>query len=811
MRVLSSLKVRWLGSALTGAAFLSGFMAAAPATAQQQVAAVDTVTLTGSEGIETVTVTARRKAENEHNVPISLTALEANTLQNNGIANALKLTELVPSLQIVSFNARNTNISVRGLGSNIGLANDGIEGGVGVYVDGVFYPRPAEATFDFPDIASIEELRGPQGTLYGKNTTSGAINITTLAPTVDPEFLGSASVGDWSYGKIDGTVSGSLSGDDTLLGRFTASETTRNGFLQNVTTGSRSFDYHDYGLRGQTVWQPNSDFKLRIIADYNKQRQECCITVLQNFVSTLDDGQAVPWNFYQRSAQAGYTPLPIDPFARKTDANSPYHEFMEQGGLSAQADWTRNGYTFTSISAFRFWNWNPDNDSDITALSVLDTARQADQEDEFTQEFRIQSPTSDVFEYSAGLYYFWEDDKGSGQQIYGNDAPVWLVHTSTDQDWNYALQNVGIFSKSDPRINSYAAYGQAVWHVTPNIDLTGGVRYTYEEKTGSYFQNVGGGVDISTLPPDEQATILAHRAAVGLVAFPYYQVREDKGEPSGLVTASYKFDDDLNAYATYSHGAKSGGLNLSVLPPGVPNVVQPEFEDNYEIGFKSILLDHHLVLNADAFWDEDTDYQATIIQQVNGIISNYISNIPSVRSRGLEADLHAQVTEDLSAYASGAYTDAVNMKYPDAPCPFEDYTVSSSGALVTNGTCNLNGSRLAAVSKWAFSFGGEYDHSLSSLGWGPWTGYLGADVSYRSSYYSSADDSRYGLVPGYTLTNLRLGVRSDDAHWNLEAWARNAFDTKYYQTIGKVAFNTGAFSALLGDPRTVGVTLRLKY
>ncbi|MEI9930195.1 MAG: TonB-dependent receptor [Rhizomicrobium sp.] len=807
--ILSSAKSHWLGSASAATFVFAGVLLVAPASAQQQVAAADTVVASG-EGVETVTVTARRKAENEHNVPISLTAIESSTLRDNGISNALKLTELVPSLQIVSFNARNTNISIRGLGSNIGLANDGIEGGVGVYVDGVFYPRPAEATFDFPDIASIEELRGPQGTLYGKNTTSGAINITTMMPTAETEARASVEVGDYGYEKADGTISGALDSDGKWLGRLTAVETSRNGFIDNVTTGSRSADYHDFGLRGQTVWQPTGDFKLRLIADYNKQREKCCITVLQNFVSTFDDGQAVPFNFYQRSAQAGYTPLPIDPFARKTDANSPYHEIMEQGGLSAQADWTHDGFDFTSITAYRFWNWNPDNDSDITALSVLDRARQADEETEFTQELRVQSPTSDVFEYSAGLYYFWEDDKGSGKQIYGTDAPIWIVHTSANPDWNYALQNVGISSKSDPRIDSYAAYAQAVWHITPDLDLTGGVRYTYEEKTGSFVQDVGGGADISQLPPAEQQLILAHRAAVGLSAIPYFKVHEDKGEPSGLVTASYKFDDDLNAYATFSHGAKSGGLNLSVLPAGVPNVVEPEYEDNYEVGFKSILLDHRLVLNADAFWDEDSNYQATIISQDNGIIANYISNIPSVRSRGLEADLHAELMEGLSAYGAGAYTDAVNMKYPSAPCPFEDYTVVN-GAIQTNIPCNLNGTALAAVSKWAFSVGGEYDHSLSGLGWGPWTGYLGADVSYRSSFFSSADDSRYGRVPGYTLTNLRLGVRGDDTHWNLEFWARNAFDTHYYQTIGKVAFNTGAFSALLGDPRTVGATLRFKY
>jgi iron complex outermembrane receptor protein len=786
------------------------------AQAQQKVADA-AAALAASEGVETVTVTARRKSENEHNVPISMTVIGGDTLKVNGIQNALKLTELVPSLQVVSFNARNTNISVRGLGSNIGLANDGVEGGVGVYVDGVFYPRPAEATFDMPDISTIEELRGPQGTLYGKNTTSGAINITTEQPTEQREIKGEVSVGDYGYENAQGTIAGTIDEDAHLQGRLTGFETSRNGFITDVTTDNKVHDFHDYGVRGQARWEPTGDFTLRVIADYNKQRETCCITVLQNVVTTLDtldssgNPNVVPRNFYQRAAQIGYTPLPVDPFARETDANSPYHEIMEQGGLSAQADYRfGGGFDLTSITAYRFWNWNPDNDSDITSLSVLTRARQADEEKEFTQELRITSPVSDTFEYSAGLYYFYEDDHGFGDQFYGKDAPTWVLgadNVATED----ALVGVGIDSQSDPRIDSYAAYGQATWHITPQLDLTGGVRYTYEQKTGSFFQNVVGGPDLSTLDPTLVAQILGLRAAVGLVSQKYFKIDEDKGEPAGLVTATYKFDEDTNVYGTFSHGAKSGGLNLSFLPtstPPIPYVVQPEYEDNYELGFKSILFDHKLSLNADVFWDEDTNYQATIVN-TNGVIVNYIANIPSVRSRGLEADLHATPFEGLSTYASGAYTDATYQKYTGAPCPFEDYQVNA-GKLVPT-ICDLSGEALAGTSKWAGSVGGEYDHPVGDLGLGSTDAYLGVDVSYRSSFFSSADDSRYGRVPGYTLTNLRLGVRTGDGHWNLEAWSRNAFDTHYYQTIGKVAFNTGAYSALLGDPRTSGLTLRFNY
>ena len=439
---------------------------------------------------------------------------------------------------------------------------------------------------------------------------------------------------------------------------------------------------------------------------------------------------------------------------------------------------------------------------------MLTIARQADQEKDFSQELRISSPAGQSIEYNAGLYYFWEDDHGFGNQTYGTDAPIWILGAN-NATYQAALNGVGIVSRSDPRINSYAAYGQATWHITSALDLLGGIRYTYEQKTGTYEQVVEGGPDLATLPAAEIAGIAAVRNAVGLTSPAPYKIDANTGAPQGIVTLSYRWDDSLSSYATYSRGAKSGGLNLSNLPAGVPLVVQPEYEDNYELGVKSIWFDHRLVLNADVFWDNDTNYQATLVNSSTQIV-NYIANIPSVRSRGIEADLRAEPIDGLSAYLSGSYTDAIYTSYQGAPDPIEDYTVVA-GKLVSTGTRNLTGYALADTPKWAFSTGAEYDRSLSSLGIANVDGYLGADLNYRSTVYSSADDSTYGVVRGYEVTNFRAGIRTEDSHWDFQLWTLNAFDTHYYQFIQKVAFNSGALSALPGDPRTIGVTLAYKY
>ncbi len=253
-----------------------------------------------------------------------------------------------------------------------------------------------------PDIASIEELRGPQGTLYGKNAIAGALNITTLAPTSDFEASGSVSFGDFAYKNESGTVSGPLTDDGKLDFRVSVHDTDRNGFITNLTNNDKVSDYHDYGVRNQLLYQPNEDLTIKLIADYDHQKHRDAVQVFTGVVTTLPNGLVVPRNFYQRSAAAGYTPLPIDPFARKTDENSPVFIEMEQGGVSLQADWNLGGYTLSSISAYRFWNWTPSNDVDLTSLSVTTQGRIRDQERQATQELRFTSPSDGPIEYSGG-------------------------------------------------------------------------------------------------------------------------------------------------------------------------------------------------------------------------------------------------------------------------------------------------------------------------------------------------------------------------------------------------------------------------
>ncbi|HMI95072.1 MAG TPA: TonB-dependent receptor [Micropepsaceae bacterium] len=758
-----------------------------------------------SEGSpEVVYVTARRRTERAQDVPISLTAVSGYTLEANGVSNVLKLNQFVPTLQVFSFNPRNTSITIRGLGANIAITNDGIEPGVGVYVDGVLQARPAEAIFDLPDIASVEVLRGPQGTLYGKNSVAGAVNINTLRPGPTFEAYGRISFGDFGYKQFSGTVSGPVDANGKLSAGLSALYTDRGGFFKDVFNGKRLENYRDYSVRGQLLYQPTGDFSLRVIADYAYYNSLRPVRAISGVVTTLANGQALPRNFYQRAAAAGYTPLPIDPYARLTDANTPIYSKMAQGGGSAEANWNVGGVLLTSISSYRSWKWRPSNDDDLTSLAVMAKAQQQNDDRQVTQELRVASTLGRAVEFSGGLYYFWEQIDGLGQLQYGPDAPIWILG-STSPVSKAALDGFTISATSVPRINSYAGYGQATWHISPDVDLTGGARYTYEYKTGGYAQTVAG-ASVSGFTSAEQATIQATRALFGTAN--NYSVRTSNNLLGGLATLAYHVTDGVMTYATYSHGEKSAGLNLANLAIAVPKIVAPESVDNYEIGFKSSLPDERLTFNADLFWTDDTNYQTTLLDTSNFVI--YLANIPAVRSRGLEADVTARPFEGLSTYLSAAYIDATYVSYPNAPAPFEAYTVVA-GRLNTNITVDLSNRPLPAVSKWAFSLGGEYSQNLGDSGLGNIAGYLGIDESYRSGYFTNTSLSIYSRVPSYDLTNVRVGLRTSDGRWDVQVWARNLFDRKYKISQVPLVFNSGALSALLGDPRTIGVTFGARF
>lgn len=769
---------------------------AAPIHAQTQAAVTVPLALAADdESGADIIVSARRRDERAQDVPIALSVVGQETLEKTGNYTLGQIQQLVPSIQLFSFNPRNTNINIRGLGSNVALTNDGLENGVGVYLDNVYYGRVGQSQFDLVDLDHIEVLRGPQGTLFGKNTTAGAININSRIPVFEPEFSGEATVGNYGAYQLRGSLSAPII-DDVAAFRLSIADTHRDGFADDVRTGQKAHDYDNFSARAQLLVKPADGVQIRLIGDYARQKAHCCIQLPVGVFTNYANGAPVLNNFYDRIARANHAALPIDPFARKTDADSHFQANMKSYGFSGQIDWDLGPVALTSVSAYRWWDWNPANDGDALGLPIVTVSQQANRQRQFSQEFRLASTGRRTIDYVVGVYYFWQLVRGYGESAYGTAAPDWYRPPSSPlplATWNAALNGFRAQSTSTPETRSYAAFGQTTWHISEPLSLTTGVRFTHEAKSGEFRQAQVGGLDISTFP-GAQAIRDSFNPALA------YGARRKDNSLSGLVNLAYQVAPDALVYASYSRGNKSGGINLSSFPLGVivPTSVQPEKVNSYEVGLKSQFLDRKLTLNAAGFWTDVHNYQSAITTLTNlGTYLQYIQNVGNVRSRGFELDAQVQPNELISFTASLAYTDSYYRSYHNAPAPVERANLGA--------TTDLSGQQIAGAPKLTYTLAADVTqplgvHALSVYGH--------ADFSHRSSFFTQVTNSAYSRVQGYGLVNARIGLRTEDSRWDLSLWARNLLDKSYFQTLSPA--NTGLITGLVGDPRTFGVTLRTK-
>ena len=752
-----------------------------------------------------VVVTARRREENLQAVPAAVSAIDGAHLDSSYTVNTGLLSQLVPSLYYNSANPRNTAYTIRGLGSNtlsISAANDGIEPGVGFYVDQVYHGRPATAAFDFTDIERIEILRGPQGTLFGKNTTAGAIHIISRQPTFEPEMNAEVSVGENEFMQAKGSLSGPLFGD-VVAGRFSAQLTKRDGVIHNVRTGEDLNELDNYALRGQLLFVPSENLKLRLIADVTDLDSSCCT---QNFLRVGQSERSAARQFPALAAGLGYAPPSTDVFDRLSDIDADLHIDTQDGGVSLIADWGLGATTLTSVTAWRYWDWDVANDRDYTGIPIQMVQRIPSRQDQYSQEFRLASNGDSAFRYVGGLYFYRQEISGTPISIYGAEAAYWLLSQAnfTVPIPRNLLDGYGQSGTSDFEMNSYAAFGEVNYDFTKKLTGTLGLRYTYEDKKGDYATQVFGGLDLTGLPAATRTEL--NRAKLSIFRPQSYHAQDDGGSLSGRVNLAYQFTDRVLSYVSYAHGYKSGGLNMSGLPLDAVNqpalataVIEDEKNSTIEIGLKSTLLDGRATLNFAGYRTVVQDYQANIVSSSEtAAIRSYPSNVPEVRVQGVEGDFAALLFKGLTLRASVAYADGKNTDYPAGPCPLELQTAATVA-------CNLTGVRLAGLSRWAGTLGMDYRHQLG-------TGALlfHVDSGTRSSYNSDTSASRFTEISGYTVTNASIGYRFGSA-WEVDVFARNLFDRNYITALTIQTGNSGLILGQPSDPRVVGVTLRVTF
>jgi iron complex outermembrane receptor protein len=758
-----------------------------------QAAALN-ITLTPAKLSQDVTVTARGIEEEAQQVTIPLTVVDNTVIEKTGAFNVNRLKELVPSVQFYSTNPRNSAVNIRGLGSPFGLTNDGLEQGVGMYVDGVYFARPAAATLDFVDVDQIEILRGPQGSLYGKNTTAGAINVTTKKPTFTPETSFELNYGNFGFVQAKASVSGPLI-DRKLAARLSFSGTQRDGTIFNTRTQDYVNTLNNLGVRNTFLYVPTSKVALKLAVDYTRQRPRGYTQVVAGVVPTLQNPNR---QYAAEAATFGYTPPSFNAFDRTTDVDTSLRSYQDLGGGSLTGDFDLGPGQLASITAWRYWNWNPSSDRDFIGLPITTISAAVSKQRQWTQEVRYTSKINSRLNVVTGAFLFYQTIRSAPtfKQEQGSAAWRFLLSPSANAATPGLLDGYGYNQFLDFSNLSSALYGQVEYSLTSRLRVIPGLRFNYDKKDVNFNQQIYGGLQTTN------AALIALQRSV--IAPQSYATNVHDTNLSGQLTLAYSVKENVNAYATFATGYKSIGLNLTGLPTdavGNPVLssatVKPEDVHHFEVGVKTRPTTR-TTANFTLFNTDIKNFQTQVVNGSVGVVRGYLATAQKVRVRGAEFDGNLRVNDHLSFFSSLAATDGRYIRFPDAPPPLEEVGGPQ--------TKDISGSVLPGIPKWAGTLGGEYSHRARFFGRSG-EFFLDGDSSYRSPFSSSPTASRYLVVGRYALLNARVGYRWGNG-WSASLWSKNLLNKNYFELLSVVSGNSGLYVGQPGDPRTFGVTLK---
>ena len=769
--------------ALLRAALLSGtILSGAVGVAAQEIESEDTL-----QRYDTVVVTAQKREERLLDVPISLTALSDEQLEETGVRELKEVGEYVPNLQISAGNNFETTVTIRGVGAQ--SRNIGFDGRVGIYLDGVFLGQSQSLNQELLDLERVEVLRGPQGTLFGKNTVAGAVNIVTKKPGDEFEGEIGVDVGNLGYREIKGFVNVPLS--DSVAAKVSVSRALRDGYVDNTFTGKDLINTDSWAYRGQLRIRPNDKWDINasidgLIAD---ERTLGGIPVTD------------PLGIFPVPFVLDQVALSIDPTVERD---------LIGGALEASYTFD-NDYTLKSITGYRSSENRFVNPIDYSALDIL-TVDYTDTFDQFSEELQIISPDHGAFSYVAGLYYFNLDAKTNREVIVGNDFVDGIVGTLynigafdaflppapalSNQQVSVLLGNMDpieglkLFSNGDVTTENTALYFNGTYDLTDKMTLGIGARYSQVEKEGSWFLDGrnSGMFPIGSTGPDKQNPTPE-----------IFSLSEDFFSPA--LSLSYALGDDVNIYGKFASGFKSGGFNLDFVNPGEiaanPTLqFDQESVDNFEIGLKGAFLDNRLNLNVAAFYAVYDDFQ--VQQQVDlggGNTANRINNAGSVETNGLELEATFYATDDLTLQGSLGLLDAVYEEFLGGGTEGED----------------VSGNKLPA-SDISATFSVQYERPISSLA-SVLT--IRGDVTHQGNFFTTADNITefptaggpvpFGEVDDLTQVNLRLGLVSDNGHWRAYLWGRNLNDDQQFVENARGFINT--INQFPNPGRTYGIEL----
>ncbi len=797
--------------------------------------AADAAAGSGSNGstVTEVIVTAQKQKQRLQDVPVVVTVLSQERLQNAQVKSVSDLTLLAPGLNVTTNGNESTTIArIRGVG-NVS-DNPGLEDAVGLYIDGVYRPRNGVSFNDLGELADVEILKGPQGTLFGKNTIAGVIQITTQRPSFT--FGATAEGTVQNYGGYGGSLS--VTGPivaDKLAGRIYIADRQRDGFInvqQAATTHiPNQNDEHVFTVRGQLLFTPSPVLDVNFIGDYSKRDDHCC--------QALDFQNGLPATIIN-GVFPGSVPSPVSPKNFTAYLNRSTIEHVIDEGVSATAGWTTpwlGNARLTSITAYRSNSDKYGGDTDSTLADIVYSTPDLNYTKfkQFSEELQYAGHTSNV-DWQIGGFVSHEVLDSGVSTTFGTQLGAYVAALSTLPAGGFQAGE-GAIDRFHQVEQGEAIYTQDTWHLTNKLLLTGGLRYTWEHKTlDTFYSNtdttnlcaeVLQAVSGSPTPLPYSAYVLFPKSALGTPCLinPAFAALGSTHQSlseralTGTAKVQYKFDNDHMVYASYSRGNLVGGFNLAeVTQPfgvnGAPNTsLAPQVDTSFpaedvdaiEIGAKTAYFDRRLSVNGALF------YQVYGNHQLNAFTGTQFVEftIPTAIAEGVELETNIQLAEGLHLNGGVTYADTY---YPN--------NATNRNALQGPGSnlYLLPGKRLTYAPLWSATLGADYSHPLfASL-----VGTASVDVKYSSDYNVGSDEDPVKNQPAFFLVGASLGIATADKRIALQVWSTNLFNQFYKQTAfdgviqtlsSPPAANPGLndYYYFPGQPRFFGATLRIKY
>lgn len=766
--------------------------------------------------LEEVIVTAQKREQSLQDVPVAVSAFNAEMIEKSGVKDMFDLQVNAPSLFVQQTQtSTTTNFQIRGVFTS--SQNFGLESSVGLYVDGVYRARQGSMINNLVDVGSVEVLRGPQGTLFGRNTPAGAVQINSVKPDFEGTGFVEGTAGEYDLYGLSAAKSFTAI-EDKLAIRATAFGMKRDGFIDWIGPGQTretrekdAFnDRNRWGARLQALFTPRDDLELHLIVDRSEVDEICC--------------GAGSWKSNITPLNGGT--LPPNPALNPPPANGPTDQFVlnaggvvldgsefynyavtaerepksenEDQGISLQADWETENFLVTSISAYR--THDSYDEADILFTNLLGSYRTNDAEQwQFTQELRFTGE-AEKLTYVAGLYYYYQELDNDRSTITGGDTSQIALGAPT----NLFIDGTGSRDINQQEHTSYAVFGQVDYNLSDSLILTAGLRWTYEDKemTNIFTQDFpleGGN-------PGDNAGFLAFPP---LTPTPDLNEDFDDDQVTGTIKLSWFMSDDIMLYGSYGTGYKSGGINTDRISPAFDPIFDAESSESFELGMKAEFPDQALRLNV-ALHRTDTEDLQTVSFQGGGFT---LTNAGTAETYGGEIDLNWAPLEHTTLTMAYAYNHGEYAEFEGGPCwtgqTWHTGQPDPGDAEPDNpgNACDRSGGDLASNPENVIVFTGNQNFQLTD----DIAGFLYAEYIWVDERMTDVNNDPEKYDGSYNLFNLRAGLRIESWDTVVTLWGRNLTDEEYTNTIADSPAQTGRYNAYYNEPSTWGLTVRKDF